>query len=107
MCSVLKAIDIHSFLVMVPGHCYMGFYLDEEKTKPYFIETTAIGDAGLTGLKMGSEPAKKQAMGSLRRAAALARKDYMAHAEEFNRDDSEYLMIDIDEARELVKPLGQ
>ena len=107
MCSVLKAIDIHSFLVIVPGHCYMGFYLDEEKTKPYFIETTAIGDAGLTDLKMGSEPAKKQAMGSLRRAAALARKDYMAHAKEFNKDDSEYLKIDIDEARELVKPLGQ
>jgi hypothetical protein len=107
MCSVLKAIDIHSFLVKVPGHCYMGFYLDEKKTKPYFIETTAIGDAGLAGLKRGSEPAKKQAMSSLRGAAATARKDYLAHAKEFNKDDSEYLKIDIDEARELVKPLGQ
>ncbi|MEZ0486905.1 hypothetical protein [Fibrella aquatica] len=107
MCSVLKAIDIHSFLVKVPGHCYMGFYLDEKKTKPYFIETTSIGDAGLTGLKIGSEQAKKQAMISLRSAAAVARKDYMANAKEFDKEDSEYLKIDIDEARELVKPLGQ
>jgi hypothetical protein len=107
MCSVLKAIDIHSFLVKVPGHCYMGFYLDEKKTKPYFIETTSISDAGLTGLKIGSEPAKKQAMASLRSSAAVARKDFMAHTKEFNKDDSEYLKIDIDEARELVKPLGQ
>lgn len=41
---MLKAIDIHSFLVKVPGHCYMGFYLGEKKTKPYFIETTMIAN---------------------------------------------------------------
>ena len=107
MCSVLKAIDLHSFLVKVPGHCYMGVYLDEQKKKPYFIETTTIGNAGLVGLKVGSEQAKKQAMASLREAAAVAKKDYMAHAKEFNKDDSEYIKIDIDEAREIVKPIGQ
>ena len=107
MCSVLKAIDLHSFLVKVPGHCYMGFYLDDQKKKPYFIETTAIGNAGLVGLKVGSEQAKKQAMASLREASADAKKDYMAHAKEFNKDDSEYIKIDIDDAREIVKPIGQ
>ena len=107
MCSVLKAIDLHSFLVKVPGHCYMGVYLDEQKKKPYFIETTTIGNAGLVGLKVGSEQAKKQAMASLREATAVAKKDYMAHAKEFNKDDSEYIKIDIDEAREIVKPIGQ
>ena len=107
MCSVLKAIDLHSFLVKVPGHCYMGVYLDEQKKKPYFIETTTIGNAGLVGLKVGSEQAKKQAMASLREAAAVAKKDYMAHAKEFNKDDSEYIKVDIDEAREIVKPIGQ
>lgn len=107
MCSVLKAIDLHSFLVKVPGHCYMGVYLDEAKKKPYFIETTTISNAGLTGLKVGSEQAKKQAMTSLRESAAIAKKDYTAHAKEFNKDDSEYLKIDIDEAREIVKPIGQ
>ena len=107
MCSVLKAIDLHSFLVKVPGHCYMGVYLDEQKKKPYFIETTTIGNAGLVGLKVGSEQAKKQAMASLREATAVAKKDYMAHDKEFNKDDSEYIKIDIDEAREIVKPIGQ
>ena len=107
MCSVLKAIDLHSFLVKVPGHCYMGFYLDDQKKKPYFIETTTIGNAGLVGLKVGSEQAKKQAMASLREASAEAKKDYMAHTKEFNKDDSEYIKIDIDEAREIVKPIGQ
>lgn len=107
LCSVLKAIDLHTFLVKVPGHCYMGFYLDEQKKKPYFIETTTIGNAGLVGLKVGSEPAKKQAMASLRESAAVAKKDYMANAKEFDKKDSEYIKIDIDEAREIVKPLGQ
>ncbi|NEU70028.1 hypothetical protein GK091_24320 [Spirosoma agri] len=106
LCSVLKAIDLHTFLVKVPGHCYMGLYLDDKKTKPYYIETTAIGDAGLASLKAGSEQARKQAMTSLREAGAVAKKDYLAHAKEFNKDDSEYIRIDIDEAREIVKPIG-
>ena len=59
------------------------------------------------GLKVGSEQVKKQAMASLREATAVAKKDYMAHAKEFNKDDSEYIKIDIDEAREIVKPIGR
>ena len=56
---------------------------------------------------MGLEQAKKQAMASLREAAAIAKKEYMDHAKEFDKDDSEYIKIDIDEAREIVKPIGQ
>jgi len=107
LCSVLKAIDLHAFLVKVPGHCYMGVYLDDAKKKPYFIETTTIGDAGLVGLKVGSEQAKKQAMSSLRESAAVAKKNYMTNAKSFGKEDSEYIKIDIDEAREIVKPIGQ
>ena len=46
-------------------------------------------------------------MASLREATAVAKKDYMAHDKEFNKDDSEYIKIDIDDAREIVKPIGQ
>lgn len=41
--SLLRKIDIESFLVLVPGHCYVGFYLDPERTKVLAIETTLLG----------------------------------------------------------------
>jgi hypothetical protein len=48
MASMLRKIDIESFLVLVPGHCYVGFYLDEERKIPLAIETTLLGsDADL------------------------------------------------------------
>ncbi|MBL8889844.1 MAG: hypothetical protein JNL67_07675 [Planctomycetaceae bacterium] len=43
MVSMLRKIDIESFLILVPGHCYIGFYLDAEKTKILAIETTLVG----------------------------------------------------------------
>lgn len=41
--SLLRKIDIESNLILVPGHCYMGFYLDKAKTKFLALETTLIG----------------------------------------------------------------
>ncbi len=41
--SLLRKIDIESFLVLVPGHCYVGFYLDPERTKILALETTLLG----------------------------------------------------------------
>lgn len=43
MVSLLRKIDIESNLILVPGHCYMGFYLDKAKTKFLALETTLIG----------------------------------------------------------------
>lgn len=41
--SLLRKIDIEAFLVLVPGHCYVGFYLDEEHTRALGVETTLMG----------------------------------------------------------------
>jgi hypothetical protein len=43
MVSILRKIDIDAKLVLVPGHCYMGFYLDKENTKFVALETTLVG----------------------------------------------------------------
>lgn len=40
--SILYKIGIFPFLVLKPGHCYLGFFGDEKKTKPYVLETTAL-----------------------------------------------------------------
>lgn len=41
--SALRKIGIEPFLVLVPGHCYVGFYADEEKTQIMALETTLLG----------------------------------------------------------------
>jgi hypothetical protein len=40
--SILKKIEIKPFLVLVPGHMYLGFFMDSEKTTPTLLETTMV-----------------------------------------------------------------
>lgn len=41
--SILKKIGIKPFLVLVPGHMYLGFYTNAEKTAFRLLETTMVG----------------------------------------------------------------
>ena len=45
--SLLKAINIDPILVRIPGHMFVGYYLDKSHTKKNFLETTMIGDVNL------------------------------------------------------------
>jgi hypothetical protein len=46
--SIFHKIGIDSFLVVIPRHCFMGIWLDQKKTQPFFIETTMLGSAAKT-----------------------------------------------------------
>jgi hypothetical protein len=41
--SLLRKIGIEPFLIFVPRHCYVGFYLDADEKQRIAIETTRIG----------------------------------------------------------------
>ena len=41
--SVLQRIGLRSFLVLVPGHAFVGFYTDAEATHAAYLETTLLG----------------------------------------------------------------
>lgn len=43
LASLLRKIDIEPVLVLVPGHCYLAFYLDAEQSVIVGLETTLIG----------------------------------------------------------------
>jgi hypothetical protein len=55
--SILRKTGIDPFLVIIPGHMLVGFYLDKEHKTPYFLETTLIGNDDITkyGKKQGAE----------------------------------------------------
>lgn len=44
LASVLRKIDIAPVLVLVPGHMFLGFALDEEGEEMAYLETTMLGD---------------------------------------------------------------
>lgn len=43
MASILRKIGIEPFLVLVPGHCYLAFFVDHEQKNIVALETTLIG----------------------------------------------------------------
>jgi hypothetical protein len=52
--SVLRRIEIDPFLVLVPGHCFLGFYLDRDHKEFDLLETTMLGNPtkGTAGKKL-------------------------------------------------------
>ncbi len=41
-CSILEKIGLHTVIILKPGHMLMGFYLDDEQTEGYGLETTML-----------------------------------------------------------------
>src|ERR1700690_3137765 len=41
--SLLYKIGIKPILVVIPGHMFVGYYLDKELKRPHFLETTMLG----------------------------------------------------------------
>ena len=86
--SVLYKIGINPFLVIVPGHMYIGFYLDEKAESYCCLETTMLS-AG-KGEDFFVETLQE------------TMQDFQKHEKKFIADDDpDYQIIDIDEARKL------
>ena len=93
LASILKKIEIHSYLVLVPGHCYLAFSLDEQGTKLVGVETTMIGNhASLAdAIQRGSSNPDNGLFPNLKR---------------FQSSQQGWLLIDVEEARKFgIMPL--
>jgi hypothetical protein len=118
--SILRKISIKPFLVTVPGHMYVGFYLKPDKSEFVGLETTVIGVPNATDQEKEGEPA---ALASLRekldesvregkawktfaRAIQIASEDLEKNKEKFDAGDPAYQLIDLEEARsEGIMPI--
>jgi len=118
--SILRKISIQPFLVTVPGHMYMGFYLTPDKKDFVGLETTAIGVANATEEEQSDEP---NALTTLRgklderarggrdwktfaKAVQIASDDLEKNQAKFEGEDANYQLIDLDEARsEGIMPI--
>lgn len=92
LCSVLKKIGIRAVMIFVPGHIYLGYYLNDQKSKFWVLETTLIGSNC-----------------TFREASDYQIPSYEANFKKMTDDDpfDGYLYIEIDESRSMIKPIGQ
>ena len=110
LASVLRKVGIHPYLVLAPGHMFLGFDLDDDGKQRAYLETTLLGnkDRDLEPFSYNASLAKATPHAVRRLAgwksfhAALdaAGKDYRENRQKYERDDDpEYQVIDVDAAR--------
>jgi hypothetical protein len=111
--SLLRKISIEPFLVTIPGHMYVGFYLGAGKSQFIGLETTVLGLADVADEKKASDPAALTALRDKLDATTRARRDWKTFAkavqvgtedliknkEAFAGTDTTYQWIDLAEAR--------
>lgn len=110
MASLLRKIGIEPFLVMVPGHCYMGFYLDAKKTTLMAMETTLLGSTVAEGDEYAEVEVLEDSVSednrdpatwaSFSNAISVGSNNFEEAKQKFDEpDNTEYLLIDISQAR--------
>ena len=105
--SVLQRIGLRSFLVLVPGHAFVGFYTDAEATHAAYLETTLLGApspriADVPGYADAFDGATSRRLDIAGFAAALdaGRRRFLRDAARLdNRHRPDYAVIDIGQAR--------
>ncbi|MDD2286390.1 MAG: hypothetical protein PHQ11_13455 [Paludibacter sp.] len=99
--SLLKAIGIDPVLVRVPGHMFLGFYVNRKHTKMEFLETTLLGTEE-TGLKEElTQFLGVESYDSFIKAIEKGKERYEQY-----KDSATFIMIDIKEIRKYIKPIG-
>jgi hypothetical protein len=112
--SVLQRIGLHSFLVLVPGHAFVGFRTDAAGRHAAFLETTLLGAAPppLRALPafagdFAADEARRLDLPGFAAALASGQRRYARAASRFDRAHRpDYALIDIPQARAFgIRPI--
>lgn len=117
--SILRKIGLEPFLVQIPGHMFVGFYLDQEHKQPQALETTMMGmidlrkfaedhtlTAGLNQL-VGADTKNSASWKTFVAAITEGNKKYDASVPHINKHESDCAIIDITAVRKLgVLPIA-
>ncbi|MEZ5461069.1 hypothetical protein [Dokdonella sp.] len=109
--SALERLGIGSFLVLVPGHAFVGFYSDSDKREAEFLETTFLGQqapAGFSSVAESAEQVRRRATRGFEAARKAGRARYRSAVPRLDgRHRPDYALIDISMARAYgIMPLA-
>ncbi|MFZ6674564.1 hypothetical protein [Undibacterium sp. Xuan67W] len=109
--SILRKIGIEPIIVLIPGHAFLGFFVDKQQQHPIFLETTMINNpnnpfyqkgptpGGENFARMlGSDVHMKQSWGSFIAAINEGGKKYNEAAPNFGKNPG-YILVPVIKAR--------
>jgi hypothetical protein len=103
--SVMREVGIDPVLVSVPGHMFVGFYLDKAHTRIFYLETTMLGQADLRPEAdpwgLGRLFGGNQSWTTFTQAWTSATERYTREESQFRRGNPRYQTIDIGAVRQL------
>lgn len=114
--SLLRAINITPVLVQMPGHMFVGYYTDRNRSQLHFLETTMIGNVDLDDYFPDERLDSTLTGMSQREASRLTFEKSMQYAErEYARvermvrtNKPPYLFVEISKGvRQRVQPIGK
>src|SRR5262249_30796629 len=118
--SVLRRIGIDCAIVLLPHHCFVGFYADRAHTVFRCVETTAMGDADLSGYSDDTEIARelpylftrenRDHAGWMSFVAALniGAKEFNRNRDAFARSEAGFYLLEIDAFRKMgISPISR
>lgn len=98
--SILKKIGIDPIMVLVPGHCFLGYFTDEKRTNVKFLETTMLSREGdLPKAKTAAQKTKAY-VNLFLDAQDYAMKEYLEYKKAGTAN-----LISISEFRKYIKPI--
>jgi hypothetical protein len=100
LCSILRAMDISTILVVVPGHCFMGFYPSRQKDKIVFVETTLMSDDEFLSKAKTTAEKQKAYIAQFNKAIQFGVSAYNK-----NKAEAYAYTIEVDEYRNYIRPL--
>ena len=114
--SVLQRVGIRSFLVLAPGHAFLGFYTDADAQHAAYVETTLLG-ANVAGTETEvpsfarattTTPETRKSLASFAAAVAAGRAHHARAAAKLDgRHRPDYAVIDVAAAREFgIRPIS-
>jgi hypothetical protein len=112
--SVLQRIGLRSFLVLVPGHAFVGFYTDADAQRAAYLETTLLGATVALPEKLpdfatdvAATRANRTSLAGFSAALAAGRAHHTRVAHKLDgRHRPDYAVIDISSARAFgIRPI--
>jgi len=109
LASLLRKVGIEPILVMVPGHCYLAFWIDAEGKQIAALETTLIGSSvekatRIEGMKdvVSGEWKEENSWKTFAAALAMGADNLQKNEAKFKAaDEADYQLIPIIAARKL------
>lgn len=100
MASILKKIGISTVMVLVPGHCFLGYYPVRGGKKIKYVETTLLSNDDFLSAAQTAAQKKAAYKKQFEAAVETATEEYAQY-----KGQSGTHRLSVDELRKMVKPI--